>query len=284
MSYNNDMDKNHLVRTTMSFVMIVFLLGGCAKRKEPVVIDDINDLHGLRVGTMLAWECDYLLTPREDIKLYRYDQISDMLMALNYDKIDAIAVDLLYWNLIDNSSSGLKMIEPAFGSTGYLLYVRPEHRDFVDKYNEFLKGFKMTDTYKDLIERELAFNGNYKSPDIPLSGKGETIRVAFDITGYPRAFYDSETGEVSGFDFEVLKRFVNEYDYQLDFVMTDYNYAYAGLNSGIYDGMIGYLSDTYKEEVESVGLIVTDTYDNVPLVYVCKETTGNIDIDMNSLE
>jgi ABC-type amino acid transport substrate-binding protein len=207
-----------------------------------------------------------------------------MLMALNYDKIDAIAVDLLYWSLIDNSSSGLKMIEPAFGSTGYLLYVRPEHRDFVDKYNEFLKGFKMTDTYKDLIERELAFNGNYKSPDIPLSGKGETIRVAFDITGYPRAFYDSETGEVSGFDFEVLKRFVNEYDYQLDFVMTDYNDAYAGLNSGIYDAMIGYLSDTYKEEVESVGLIVTDTYDNVPLVYVCKETTGNIDIDMNSLE
>lgn len=278
------MDKNRIAKTITSFLLIVFFLSGCTKRTEVVTIDDVNDLHGLSVGTILAWECDYLLTPREDLVLYRYDQISDMLMALNYDKIDAIAVDILLWNLIDDASNGLKMIEPAFGYTGYLLYARPELKDFVDEYNAFLKEFKKTEEYKDLINRELSFDGNYVSPDIPLTGKGKTIRVASDIAGYPRAFYDVENSEVCGFDFEVLKRFANEYDYQLDIVMTDFNDGYAGLNSGIYDVLIGYLSDTYREEVERIGFLVSDTFDYVPLVFVCKETTGNIEVDMDSLE
>ena len=279
-----DMNINLLIKRIISFFMIISFLSACAQRKEPVVIDDINDLHGLKVGTMLAWECDYLLTGREDMKLYRYDQISDMLMALNYDKIDAIAVDMLLWNLINNASNGLKMIEPPFGITGYLLYVHPDHRDFVDQYNVFLKEFKKTDTYKDLSERELNFDGTYDAPDIPLAGNGKTYKVAFDISGYPRAFYDTEKDEVTGFDIEVLKYFANEYDYQLDFVLTDFNDAYAGLQNGIYDAIIGYLSDAYKEEVENVGIIVTDVYDEIPLVFACKETTGNIDVDMNSLE
>ena len=72
----------------------VLLSAGCAA-PERAVINDISDLNGKTVGTMLGWESDYVLSRWTDldIEIMRYDRLSDMVMALNYNKIDCAALD-----------------------------------------------------------------------------------------------------------------------------------------------------------------------------------------------
>ena len=68
-----------LYKAALLFMVLIFLCA-CAK-KEIVEVDDVNDLHGLKVGVNVAWECDYVLTGRSDMEIYRYDMTADMLCS-----------------------------------------------------------------------------------------------------------------------------------------------------------------------------------------------------------
>lgn len=95
------MSKDHMrkikyVLTAMLIISACLFSAGCGSASEWKYdpITDVNDLEGRRVGVNLAWESDYYLTGRKDMELVRYDSTSDMIMALKYDKIDAIALDV----------------------------------------------------------------------------------------------------------------------------------------------------------------------------------------------
>ena len=277
--------KNIFSKTKILAVIIPLLfLSGCITNWESDPITDINDLEGRKVGVNLSWEADYILTPRTDMELYRYDATSDMLMALDFDKIDAVAVDLLMWNLFAGCSTGLVKIEPEFATTGYTCYFSSDNEQLKDEFNAFLKEFKTTDTYKDFIEREYAFYGDeYNGPDIPLTGTGKVIRVAIDAGGFPRAFYDPGEDIPKGFDLEPLKHFANKYNYRLEFFSSNYDDEVLGLINGIYDVCTGYLSEVYRSEVISRGIFLSDPFDEVPLYFVQK-TVQDIEVEMAALE
>ena len=268
----------------VTVIIAVFLLSGCITHWESDPIDDINDLKGRKVGVNLSWEADYILTPRTDMELYRYDSTSDMLMALNFDKIDAIAIDLLMWNLFAGCSTGLIKIEPEFATTGYTYYFSSNNEQLKDEFNAFLVEFKKTDTYKDFLEREFAFCGDeYNGPDIPLTGTGKVLKVAYDPGGFPRAFCDPGEDMPKGFDLEPLKHFANEYNYQLEFYSSVYDDEVLGLVNGIYDLCAGYLSEVYRSEVINRGIFLGEPFDEVPLYFVQK-TVQNIEVDMSAIE
>jgi ABC-type amino acid transport substrate-binding protein len=88
----------HTIKYVLALLMIMsmsLVLAGCgASEWKYDPITDVNDLEGRRVGVNLAWESDYYLTGRQDMKLSRYDTTSDMIMALKYDKIDVIALSI----------------------------------------------------------------------------------------------------------------------------------------------------------------------------------------------
>lgn len=260
------------------------LLAGCSGEWEYDPITDVNDLGGRRVGVNLSWEADYVLTGRDDLVLYRYDTVADQVMALNYDKLDALAMDGLMWRVVSCLSSGLDRVEPAFGSTGYTLYFNADNEALQDEFNAFLAEYKQTEEYRDLLEREAGFDGvNYDGPDIPLTGTGRVLRVAIESEGFPRTFREPGEDTPTGFDLEPLKRFANERDYRLEFVMSNYEDGIFGLMSGIYDIQIGYLSDAYSEEVRAAGLYVSDTIDETPLYFVQK-SQRDISVQLDELE
>ena len=278
------MKKVFHITKIVTVIIAVFLFSGCITHWESDPIDDINDLKGRKVGVNLSWEADYILTPRTDMELYRYDSTSDMLMALNFDKIDAIAVDLLMWNLFAGCSTGLTKIEPEFATTGYTYYFSSNNEQLKDEFNAFLVEFKKTDTYKDFLEREFAFCGDeYNGPDIPLTGTGKVLKVAYDPGGFPRAFCDPGEDMPKGFDLEPLKHFANEYNYQLEFYSSVYDDEVLGLVNGIYDLCAGYLSEVYRSEVINRGIFLSEPFDEVPLYFVQK-IVQNIEVDMSAIE
>jgi hypothetical protein len=52
-----------------------------------------------------------------------------------------------------------------------------------------------------------------------------------------------------------------------------------GLQAGTYDLAIGYLSDVYREDILDVGLLVSDSMDEIP-VYFVEKTQQDIRVDM----
>ena len=264
--------------------LLCFLLAACAEQWEYDPITDVSDLQGRRVGVNLSWETDYALSGRNDLQLFRYDSIADQLMALNYDKLDALAMDAFTWRAVSANSKGLVCIEPAFGETGYLLYFSSANEALKDDFNTFLAVYRTTDEYRDLLAREAAFDGlNYVGPEIPLTGSGPVLRVTILADGFPRSFRDPGDIEPKGYDLEALKHFANARNYRLEFIVSTYEDGFMGLMSGLYDIQAGYLSDVYAEEVETAGLFVSDNMDQVPLYFVQK-TQRDISAEMDEIE
>lgn len=266
----------------LAIITIVISFSGCSNQWQPDPIEDVNDLKGRRVGVNLSWEADYILTPRKDMEIFRYDSTSDLLLALQYNKIDAIAVDLLMWNLLEDNSTGLLHIEPAFATTGYTYYISGGREDIKDEYNDFLKQFKTTETYRDFIERENSFDGYYDY-DIPLTGTGKVLKVAMESASFPRSYLDPGETIPKGFDLEPLKHFANQYNYQLDFYPSYYDDIVLGLVNGLYDIGVGYLSEVYRSEVNGRNIFLADPFDEVPLYFVQK-SEAVFEVDISAVE
>ena len=261
--------------------VLALSLGGCGNSKpewEYHPITDVNDLEGRRVAVNLAWEADYLLSGREDLTVVQYDSFADIILALGYDKVDAFAVDGLVWKVFQANSTGLARVEPPCGSVGYTAYFSADREPLMEEFNRFLEGYRQTEAYADHMARLEDFDGlEYVGPEIPLTGTGETLRVATMAEEFPRAFLEAGEDVPSGFDLESLKLFANEGNYQLEFYYTVYNDIMQGLRSGAYDLAIGYLSDVYRDEVLDAGVLVSDLLDEIP-VYFVEKTQKDISV------
>ena len=169
-------------------------------------------------------------------------------------------------------------MEPPCGSVGYAAYFSADREPLMEEFNRFLENYRQTEAYADHMARLEDFDGlEYVGPEIPLTGTGETLRVATMAEEFPRAFLEAGEDVPSGFDLESLKLFANEGNYQLEFYYTVYNDIMQGLRSGAYDLAIGYLSDVYRDEVLDAGVLVSDLLDEIP-VYFVEKTQKDISV------
>ncbi len=260
-------------------------LSGCGETGwEYHPITDVNDLEGRRVAVNLAWETDYLLSGRKDLTVVQYDTFADIVLALEYNKVDAFAVDGLVWKVFQANSSGLNRVEPPCGKVGYTAYFSPERAALMEEFNAFLEGYRQSEAYADHMARLEGFDGlNYDGPEIPLTGTGETLRVATSAEQFPRAFLEAGEDVPTGFDIDVVKRFANEGNYQLEFYCTVYDDLMQGLRAGTYDLAVGYLSDVYRADVLDAGLLVSDLLDEIP-VYFVEKMQREISVNLSEME
>jgi len=265
----------HTIKYASALLVIMSLslvLAGCGAsgwKYDPIT--DVNDLEGRRVGVNLAWESDYYLDGRKDMELVRYDTTADMMMALKYDKIDAIALDVDSVKLLLSLSEGIERVEPAFAEVGSIMYFSGDNEALKEEFNQYLTEFKRTDEYQDLLKRIDEYDGTeYIGSDIPLTGKGKVIRVAADPDNFPRAFLYPGDDILTGYDVEILKRFANDHDYQIEFSYSNYDDGIIGLKSGIYDIMTGYVTDVFNEDAIREGLRPSDAMFEFPMYFVQK--------------
>lgn len=250
---------------------LALALAGCGKSDwvyRPLT--DVEDLEGRRVGVNLAWEADYLLTGRKDMELFRYDDSGAMIMALSANKLDVVAMDELYWKMAQAVSEGLAKVEPSFTTAEYVCYVAKGREDLLDEFNAFLhQEYLGSPDCERIRETRAAFDGeNYQLADTPLTGTGETLRVAALINCYPRSFCRAGESLPVGFDVEPVKLFANARNYRVEFTGTVYEDMLMGMQNGMYDLAVGFLSECYRKDVEKTGVLMTDVFDTGELYFV----------------
>lgn len=271
-------------RRTIKCLLAAFLLlfpamfGGCSAVRRTDPIADVSDLDGRRVGVGIACDTDYALTGRKDLTLVRYDELANILLALQYDKVDVMALDALLWRFTAASHKGLRAVEPAFATSGYTVYFRSEVSELRDEFNEFLSRYRQSEAFRDFEDRLGAFDGeHYNGPDIELTGTGRVLRVAVDAAGFPRSFAEADGHTPSGYDLEALKLFANEKNYRLSFVISGYDDMIYGLQAGNYDIAAGFLSDLRDDDSLSSYLCKSDSLYEVPLYFI-EKTQDDIEL------
>lgn len=261
-----------------ALLLLPLLLGGCASRWKSSPVTDVDDLNGRRVGVGIACDTDYALTCRKDLTLVRYDELPGILLALQYDKVDVMALDELLWKFTAASHGGLRAVTPAFGESGYTIYFSSELKDLRDEFNAFLARYKASEEYTAFRSRIETFDGeNYNGPEIPQTGSGRVLRVAVDAAAFPRSFAEADGTLPSGYDLEALKRFANEQNYRLEFTISSYDDMIYGLQGGIYDIAAGGLSDLRDSDALSSYLCKSDALYTVPLYFI-EKTQADITI------
>ena len=242
----------------LSLILTLILsLSGCSQASGSVSGNDADD-----VGVMLGWESDIMLSYDDSINVVRYDELSDLFLALRYNKIDAVSLDESTIKRFENSFSGVKRVEPETGISGYVALFSPKNIDLMEDYNAFLTEYMNSPEYESFRQTEASFNGfDYPEFDTSPNGTGRSIKVAYMAGGYPRAFEDTETGNTMGFEIEIMLKWAHERDYDLKFISSSYTDIVNGLRVGRYDAATGYFSDLYKEDYIRAGLNMSDPHD-----------------------
>lgn len=231
-------------------LIFVFLFAGCGEEfKEYRPITDINNFDGRRIGCIVGWEPDYILTGRTDLTLRRYDSVSDMLLALSYKQLDGIAVDEETSNMVLASMEGISMVEQPIDYIGYTLISSEDGKKYLDEFDEWIDDFSKTAEYKAYDKRNHSFDGvDYIPMEIEeaKNPKG-TIRLGYCSLYYPCSFdLDKET--VSGMDVEIVKYFARDRGYKIEyFSLPETSIGEVVLNNKI-DFYAGDITDVYRTE------------------------------------
>ena len=228
-------------------------------------IDNVNDLEGRRVGVALAWAPDYILGDRDgkDLQLFRYDTNADMLMALCYKQIDAMALDATTWEMVNYMQPGLRKCDEPLSSVGYIYYLPGTAVDLKKQINEYIDECSRNGELDKLDKRLADFHGgDYEWPKgLEPTGTGKTLKVAYVIEDYPYS-YITPDGKAAGIELEFVVAFANKYNYRLELIGSSLEDVYMGAAKGKYDICVGAIADVYAKEAESLGLGTTDVYLN----------------------
>lgn len=257
------------------FVLIMFSLSilftGCTFRSEMLSyrpVDDVDNLDGRRVGTPLAWSSDYFLTPRKDMTLYRYDTAADAIMALRYKRIDALAIDINSAKEILRVISGVKIVKKPVTTVDIIAIFSPKDEELRNEFNAFLKEYKETNEYKELVKRMTDPDYEYVYNNLEKERKGKTITCAVTQLYYPISYFDMATKKMMGYDIELINAFANYMDYNIEYASGSENDLYQKIHTGEANICTSGFSTYEQGSYESIGLNCSDILYPMDIVFV----------------
>lgn len=260
------MSKKHNVFLVLAATLC--LLSGCSIDKESQPIEDVHHLDGQNIGVMLAWGPDYALTGRDDLKLTRYNRVADMIMALCYHRIDAIAIEDAFSPEILSSVSGIRKLEDPVAEDGLVAITATDQNALLEEFNAFIAEFQNTEDYKDLLKRSRDPDG-YDYKVVPLAEGDKVLKVGITDDNYPFTYIDFQTKEYAGIDVEVLRHFANKYGYKIEFSGGTWEAMSMDISYKNVDIALSGISDLYRDDyVLADTALVSDVYLPVNIVLI----------------
>ena len=211
-----------------------------------------TDYNGKKVGIVTGSnfeEPSFRLFP--DSEYFYYNNITDLLEALQEEKIDCCLCDEPIIRMVNSENPKLSYIDKKVNYDDYAFGFTKnnERSDRIRKqFNEFLKEIRNNGTYKELYDIWLGEDESKKFVD--LSGfSGERLNVVLSATEPPFNYF--KDNKLVGFTVNMLEKFCREYGYEPYFEDVDFSARVPGLVSNKYDICIGIFTVT-EERAESI--------------------------------
>ena len=116
-------------------------------------IKSFEDLKGKRVGVMLGFTGDTVVSEIEGVKIERFNAAYAGIMALKADKADAVVLDSEPAKNYVKQNPGLKLAEADVAKEEYAIAIRKNDKALLEKIEKALTEIKANGTYDKLIEK-----------------------------------------------------------------------------------------------------------------------------------
>ena len=187
-----------------------------ATAKSKGLMSDVGDIADKRIGVLLGSIHDaYATKTYPKAEILEYQNLSDMLFALNSGKVDVVFVDQSALKEVFAKNPSLGALEDALFTVSIAAGFNRENDALREQFNKFLEKIRADGTYKDMYDRWMV-KGIMEMPVIPKpAGISGVLRagIVSDL-GMPISLI--KNGELVGFDIELGKRFAayigKEYD------------------------------------------------------------------------
>lgn len=268
------MKKASLNSIFVLLLIFVLLFSGCSGKKKTVTVTE-NNWKNLRIGTPLAWSADYCFSENHEVdNLIRYDSITDCVLALNYNFIDAMAVDRLFATYMVTQSDKIKIAEGySIGKDRIVDLVAKDRPDLLEELNAYIPVFRASEEFKDLEYRSCHYVNNEFVPntDIPEIKDGKKLVVAIDAADgfYPYTYYDFKTDSPQGVDIEFIKSFAYAYGYTVEWFDAGWEAGEIALYNCQVDIFASGISEYYCSDLDITNSALhTDPYFDLDLVLI----------------
>jgi polar amino acid transport system substrate-binding protein len=176
------------------------------KTASSTKLSSIEKIKNKRIGVLLGSIHDaYAMKNFPKAKILQFQNVSDLLLALNLGKVDAAFFDDSALKEVFNNNKDLGVLAKDVFSADIAAGFNKENPELRKLFNTFLEEIKSNGVYNDMIDRWVN-KGLTEMPKINSSNSNGSLRVGIvgDI-GMP--FIILKNGEFVGFEIELSKRF-----------------------------------------------------------------------------
>ena len=241
-----------------------------AERKTDLKDTVASDFNGKRFGIKTGSSFEAVtLDNFPDSKYYYYDSTSDLITALENNKIDAFVEDEPVARMVHNEKIDVDYIHEPLLKEDYCFGFSKNSNTakMLEEFNEYLNGIKTDGIYDALLDKWLGSDDSLKNLDeYQLSGKNGTLQVVVLPDNTPFSYYTSDKG-LCGLAVEMALEFGDEYGYDIEFEQANVSSSLTGLSSGKYDILAGSLSVT-EERKQTINF--SDSFYNGGMVLVAR--------------
>ena len=229
----------------------------------------LADFENATIGVMTGTVYDDFAKERfPNAKREYYNMISDMIVAVEQEKIDGYLSESTYVTAAIWEGAKIQSIDEAIDHTqaAYIFQKSEQSALLREQLNSFIRAAKENGTLDELAEKwfgkteptgKLDFNS--------LTGENGTIRIAVAPDLKPISYI--KDGELTGYEMEILLLFAKEYGYKLDLSYMTFDAILPGVTTGKYD--IGTGAVTITEE-RAQSLDFSESHLTVDVVMVVK--------------
>lgn len=236
---------------------LLLLLSGCGPTgRKPLTRDN---LAGKKIGVMAGYSSDYILTDSNlGLDIYRYDAYSDMQLAAKFHRIDAAAMEMDEAYIFCRLNPDFQIAFPAAEKLDFGYYFNAGQHEYINKFNQFIKQFRQTEEYADILKRVEA---SAQAPYIPKKvdntvATDRVINVAVMDGWEPVSYKNTETGEWEGADVELITCFANSLGAKVEFKDETWQQMCIELSAGLIDIMLCPGTLLAKKDMEMSGNII----------------------------
>lgn len=215
----------------------------------------LEELSHKTIGTVLGttYDMDVWNLLDEDPEFRYYSEMSEMLIAIKYGRIDACCLDEPVARIAVERNEGLAIVPEDAGLDANAVAL-PKHSPLTGPVSKAVQ--KMLDNGTiDLLEREwcdLSSDTEAKLPDVDWSGANGKLLCAVDDATEPMSFRNAR-GELVGLEVELSYLIARELNRELVLVPMSFDAVMSALSTGSVDMAIAGISIT-DERAEAFDL------------------------------
>lgn len=215
---------------------------------------EYSKVNGSRIGTLTGSIGGTVIEDKlPDSSVFYFDTITDLLTALQSDKVDAACYDDSIFKYAKRDIENLKILDGYLVPSEYApIFPKNEKgQALADQYSEFVKKLWTDGTISEIDK--IWFEGDDESASVPdyenLPDTNGTLHMAADLSQVP--FVMMVDNRIVGYDVDIAARFCEAYGYRLQIEPMSFASIIPAVVSGKYDFAASNFTIT-PERAESV--------------------------------